>query len=63
MQKEIEIQGCVEIPTELDADAFADAFLRWIEANGWHFGGGFREIRDGYYIIPDGTRGKAVADE
>jgi hypothetical protein len=23
---------------------------------GWHFGGGSREIIDGYYVTPDGTR-------
>ena len=62
MQKEIEIQGCVEIPEGMSADEFADAFIGWIEAIGWRFGGGFAEIVDGYYILPDGTRGKSVEE-
>ena len=34
-----------------------------IEINGWYFGGGFREIVDGYYMNPDGTRGKSVLED
>ena len=63
VQKEIEIQGCVEIPEGMTADEFADAFIGWIEANGWRFGGGFAEIVDGYYILPDGTRGRSVEED
>ena len=46
MRKEIEINGCVEIPKELTMDAFTDAFIEWIESKGWYFGGGFNEIVD-----------------
>lgn len=60
MRKEIEINGCVEIPEELTMDAFTDAFIEWIESKGWYFGGGFNEIVDGCYINPDGTKGKSV---
>lgn len=60
MRKEIEISGCIEIPTEMTMDEFWDAFLPLIESKGWTFGGGAREINDGYYINADGTRGKQV---
>ena len=48
MRKEIEINGCIEIPPEMTMDEFFDAFIDWIESKGWYFGGGFREIVDGY---------------
>ena len=63
MVKEIEINGCVEIPADMEADDFISKFIQWIEENGWSFGGGFCEIVDGYYILPDGSRGKHVDDE
>ena len=63
MRKEIEINGCIEIPPEMTTDEFTDAFIEWIESKGWYFGGGFREIADGYYILPDGSKGKSVSDE
>ena len=63
MRKEIEINGCVEVPCEISTEAFADAFIEWIESNGWYFGGVFNEIVDGYYINPDGTKGKSVLDD
>ena len=53
MRKEIEINGCVEIPPETTMDEFTDAFLGLIESKGWYFGGGFNEIVDGYYINPN----------
>ena len=61
MCKEIEILGCVEIPTEMEKDEFIRDFLMWIEAKGCCFGGDFREIVDGYYILPNGKR-RAVDD-
>lgn len=63
MRKEIEINGCIEIPPEMTMDEFTDAFIEWIESKGWYFGGGFRKIADGYYILPDGSKGKSVSDE
>lgn len=62
MRKEIEISGCVEISPEITMDDFTDEFIEWIESKGWYFGGGFREIVDGHYILPDGTKGKSVLD-
>ncbi len=63
MRKEIESSGCVEIPEETDADAFIDEFLKWCEQRGCRFGGGFREIRDGFYILPNGRRERPVSEE
>lgn len=63
MRKEIEINGCIEIPPEMTRDEFTDAFIELIESKGWYFGGGFREIVDGYYRNPDGTRGKSVLED
>lgn len=63
MRKEIEINGCIEIPPEMTMDAFVDAFLELIESKGWFFGGGFNEIIDGYYVNPDGSRGKSVLED
>lgn len=34
MRKEIEINGCIEIPPEMTMDAFTDAFLELIESKG-----------------------------
>ena len=63
MRKEMEITGCIEIPPEMTSDEFTDTFIEWIESKGWYFGGGFREIIDGYYILPDGSKGKSVSDK
>ena len=63
MRKEIEINGCIEIPSEMTSDEFTDTFIEWIESKGWYFSGGFREIADGYYILPDGSKGKSVSDK
>ncbi len=60
MRKEFEFVGCVEVQPELSQDAFLDALLELVESKGWYFGGGVREIQDGFYINPDGTRGKSV---
>ena len=37
--------------------------IEFVESKGWYFGGGFREIVDGYYVNPDGTKGKFVVDK
>ena len=63
MRKEIEISGCIEIQPEADANQVIDEFLQWIESKGWCFGGGFREIRDGHYVLTDGALGGSVTEE
>ena len=63
MQKEIEIDGCVEIQNEMTIDEFTCAFIEFIESKGWYFGGGFKEIIDGYYVNPDGSKGKCVLED
>ena len=63
MRKEIEINGCIEVPENMTMDEFIDSFLEFIESRNWLFGGGFSEIIDGFYINPDGTKGKAVHED
>ena len=63
MTKEIEIAGCVEVPMKMTLDEFTDLFIEFIESRGWYFGGGFREIVDGYYLNADGSRGAHVLDD
>lgn len=63
MEKEIEITGCISVSEDTETDAFINEFLAFLEARGFCFGGGFREIVDGYYILPDGTRGKRVGED
>ena len=63
MRKEMEVVGCIEIPPEMTMDEFTDKFLKLMETKGWFFGGGFKEIVDGCYINPDGTKGKHVLED
>ena len=63
MTKEIEIQGCITIPKDVQMDEVIDKFIAFIEKNEWSFGGGYRTIIDGYYMNADGTKGKCVLDE
>ena len=53
----------MKIPPEMTADEFACVFLEFLESKGWCFGGGFREIADGYYVNRNGTKGKHVTEE
>lgn len=63
MEKEFEIHGAVEVPPEVSEEEFFRKFIGFIESEGWWFGGGIREIVDGYYINADGSRGAAVDAE
>lgn len=63
VRKEFEIQGCIEVPPEVTEDEFWNTFIGFVESKGWSFGGGIREIQDGYYILADGSRGRRVLDE
>ena len=42
----IEINGVAEIHPAISIDQFADMFIRFIEAHGWFFGGGYKDITD-----------------
>ena len=42
----IEINGVVEIHPAISSDQFCDRFMRFIEAHGWFFGGGFQEVTE-----------------
>lgn len=63
VRKEMELRGCIEIPADMTLDEFTDAFIALCEERGWCFGGGFREIVNGYYIEPDGSRGAPVGED
>ena len=43
-EKEIEISGCLTVPSDVTKDEVIDAFIDWAESKGWLFGGGFREL-------------------
>ncbi len=62
MRKEFEIKGCIEVQPDVSQDEFADEFLSFLESKGWYFGGGISEIQDGYYIMPDGSKGQCIPD-
>ena len=55
-EKEIEIGGCIIVPRDIPKDEVIDAFIDWVESKGWFFGGGFKEIVDGYYVDHNGNR-------
>jgi hypothetical protein len=43
--KEIEINGCVSVPTSCSEDEFSDKFIDFVERNYWSFGGGIKSIK------------------
>lgn len=63
MRKEIEINGCIEIPSEMTIDEFTDIFINFIESKSWYFGGGFQEIIDGCYVLSDETKDKSAGEK
>lgn len=42
----VEINGVAEIHAVISSDQFCDMFISFIEAHGWFFGGGFKDITD-----------------
>ncbi|WP_331665420.1 hypothetical protein [Anaerocolumna sp.] len=40
----IEINGVAEIHPNISSDQFTDMFISFIEAHGWFYGGGFKDI-------------------
>ena len=49
MTHEIEIDGCLNVPTTVSLNDVVDEFLAFIEKRGWYFGGGFNEFKDDHY--------------
>lgn len=46
MTHEIEIDGCLNVPTDVSLNDVVDEFLAFIDNHGWYFGGGFNEFKD-----------------
>lgn len=53
MTHEIEIDGCLNVPTIVSLNDVVDEFLAFIENRGWYFGGGFNEFKDDHYELID----------
>ena len=49
MTHEIEIDGCLNVPTTVSLNDVVDEFLAFIENRGWYFGGGFNELKDAHF--------------
>lgn len=58
-----EISGCVEVPKNLTKERFCKELFEYIQSKGWIFEGKIAEIMDGYYILPDGSKGRYVLDD
>ena len=63
MKKEFEIIGCIEVQPEVTEDEVLVELIKFVESKGWYFGGGVKEIIDGFYVNPDGTKGESVSNE
>ena len=42
----ISIEGCVEIQPFISHDEFLERFIRFVEQQGWFFGGGTKDVTD-----------------
>lgn len=49
MTHEIEMDGCLNVPTTVSLNDVVDEFLAFIENHGLYFGGGFNELKDDHY--------------
>ena len=45
MSKEICVDGCLEVPDDLDVDDFTNIFIEWVESQGWFFDGASKNIK------------------
>lgn len=45
-ENEVEIFGVVSVPASVDAEAFENDFLAWLESKGYKFGGGIGPINE-----------------
>ena len=53
----IEINGVVEMPPCISLDQFVDMFIRFVEAHGWFFGGGYKDVTDEEYSKSESCEG------
>lgn len=60
MKKEMQINGCFELPEYMTFDEFYTLFIKFTEQNGCFFGGGFKNIINGYYVDDKGNKIKPV---
>jgi len=60
MKKLIEINGCIEIPENVETEFVIDEFVTFVESRGWTFGGGFQTIIDGWYVNNEGEKVKRI---
>ena len=60
MSKLVEINGCIEIPENIETDFVIDEFIEFVENHGWTFGGGFQTIIDDCYVNDKGEKIKQV---
>ena len=63
MNKLVEVNGCIEIPVDVDTDFVIDRFIEFVENNGWTFGGGFQTIIDDWYVDNNGKKVKRIDEE
>ena len=63
MKKLVEVNGCIEIPADVETDFVIDKFIEFLENNGWTFGGGFQTIIDGWYVNNKGEKVKRIDEE
>ena len=63
MNKLVEVNGCIEIPADIEADFVIDKFIEFVESNGWTFGGGFQTIIDDWYVNNEGEKVKRIDEE
>ncbi len=60
MKKLIEINGCIEIPENVETEFVIDEFVTFVENRGWTFGGGFQTIIDDWYVNNEGEKVKRI---
>ncbi len=63
MNKLVEVNGCIEIPADVETDFVIDKFIEFVENNHWTFGGGFQTIIDDWYVDNKGERVKRIDEE
>jgi hypothetical protein len=63
MTKLVEINGCIEIPENVETDFVVDKLIEFVENHGWTLGCGFQTIIDDWYVDNNGERVKHIDAE